>query len=71
MDQDVSIVDLAAFTDYTTNVLQNEEVKVDVKGRTPLHEMRFPTTTVNYDKTATMKGISFTVSKNQKSPKQD
>ena len=58
VDQDVKITDLAAFTAYTTSVLQNEEVKLDVKGRTPLHEMRFPTTTVDYRKTATMKGLN-------------
>ncbi|KAL6716796.1 hypothetical protein ACLMJK_004708 [Lecanora helva] len=58
VDQEVSIVDLMAFTDYTTSVLQNEEVKVEVKGRTPLHEMSFPTTTVDYKKTATMKGFN-------------
>lgn len=56
VDQYVSITDLMAFTDYTTSVLQNEDVEVNVKGRTPLHEMRFPTTTVDYDKTAKMKG---------------
>jgi len=57
VDQDVAVTDLQAFTDYTTSVLQNEEVKLDVKGRTALHEMRFPVTTVDYRKTATMKGI--------------
>ena len=57
VDQDVAIANLMAFTDYTMQVLQNEDVKVKVKGRTPLHEMRFPTTTVDYDKTATMKGV--------------
>lgn len=61
VDQDVSIIDLAAFTDYTTAVLGSENVKVDVKGRTALHEMRFPDTTVNYDKTVSMKGILFPV----------
>ena len=56
VDQDVAITDLMAFTDYTTQVLQSEDVRVKVKGRTALHEMRFPTTTVDYDKTATMNG---------------
>jgi hypothetical protein len=58
VDQDVQITDLHAFTEYNVNVLKNETVKVDVKGKTPLHEMRFPTSTVNYDKTVTMKGQS-------------
>ena len=56
VDQDVTITDLDAFIDYNINVLQNAEVKLDVKGRTALHEMSFPTTHVDYDKTATMKG---------------
>ena len=56
VDQDVTITDLDAFIDYNINVLQNEEVKLDVKGRTALHEMSFPTTHVDYEKTATMKG---------------
>ena len=56
VDQDVSITDLDAFTDYNIAVLQNEDVKLDVKGKTALHEMRFPTNTVNYDKAVTMKG---------------
>ena len=56
IDQDVSITNLTAFTAYTTSVLQNEDVKLDVKGRTDLHEMRFPTTSINYEKTATLKG---------------
>ncbi len=56
VDQDVTITDLDAFIEYNINVLQNEEVKLDVKGRTALHEMSFPTTNVDYDKTATMKG---------------
>lgn len=56
IDQDVMITDLDAFTDYNVNVLKSETIKVDVKGKTQLHEMSFPTTTVNYDKTVTMKG---------------
>lgn len=58
VDQDVQITDLHAFTEYNVNVLKNETVKVDVKGKTPLHEMRFPTSNVNYDETVTMKGQS-------------
>lgn len=53
----MSITDLAAFTDYNIAVLGSETVKVDVKGRTALHEMKFPDTTVNYDKTVAMKGM--------------
>ena len=58
VNQDVQITDLQAFTDYTVAVLNQEDVKVHVKGRTGLHEMRFPTTHVDYDKTTTMKGLN-------------
>ena len=69
VDQDVTITDLDAFIDYNINVLQNEEVKLDVKGRTGLHEMSFPTTHVDYDKTATMKGLySFSIPIHPKRP---
>ena len=56
VDQDVKIADLDAFNAYNVAVLQSENVKLKVKGKTALHEMRFPTTTVNYDKSVTMKG---------------
>ncbi|KAL9636421.1 MAG: hypothetical protein Q9164_002841 [Protoblastenia rupestris] len=64
VDQDVAITDLAAFTAYNEAVLNNEEVKVDVNGRTGLHEGRLPTTTVDYRKTATMKGMKNLLSSN-------
>ncbi len=62
IDQDVSITDLAAFTDYNIAVLGSETVKVDVRGRTALHEMKFPDTTVNYEKTVSMKGTHYGLS---------
>ena len=58
VDQDVNITDLDAFTAYNVAVLNEETVKVDVKGRTALHEMSFPTTTVDYNQVTTMKGNS-------------
>ncbi|KAL2047328.1 hypothetical protein N7G274_001349 [Stereocaulon virgatum] len=58
VDQDVKITDLDAFNAYNVAVLQNENVKLKVKGRTALHEMGFPTATVNYDKSVTMKGLN-------------
>ena len=58
VDQDVTITDAEAFSAYNVAVLNQEEVKVDVKGHTGLHEMRFPKTTVTYDKTTTMKGLN-------------
>lgn len=59
VDQEVQIFDLDAFTDYNIAVLSNEQVKVNVRGRTALHEGRFPTTTIDYRKTATMQGWSY------------
>ena len=56
MDQDVIITDADAFIAYNEAVLNQEEVQVNVKGRTALHEMKLPTTHVDYDKITTMKG---------------
>ena len=58
VDQDVSITDLEAFTAYNVAVLNDESVQVDVVGKTWLHEMDFPDTTVNYNTTTTMKGLN-------------
>ena len=58
MDQDVPITDMDAFIAYNEAVLAQEEVKVNVKGQTGLHEMSFPTAHVDYDATATLKGRS-------------
>ncbi len=56
VNQDVKITDMDAFTVYNVAVLNSEQVKVDVYGQTALHEMRFPSITVDYRKTATMQG---------------
>ena len=58
VNQTVRITNSDAFENYNMQVLGSSEYKVDVKGKTKLHEMRFPTTTVNYNKKATMKGKS-------------
>ncbi|KAL9100412.1 MAG: hypothetical protein Q9163_004210 [Psora crenata] len=58
VDQDVTITDMDAFLAYNAAVLSQEEVKVNVRGKTKLHEMKFPATTVDYRKTATMKGLN-------------
>ena len=58
IDQDVTITDLAAFTAYNVAVLNDESVQVDVDGKTTLHEMRFPDTTVTYNTTTTMNGLN-------------
>lgn len=56
VNQTVKITDPDAFMNYNSVTLNNEEVKVAVRGRTPLHEMSFPTTTVDYNKVVTLKG---------------
>lgn len=56
VNQIVQITNLNAFNEYTAAMLGSKSVQVRIKGRTKLHEMRFPTTTVNYDKVVTMKG---------------
>ncbi|CAD6564819.1 MAG: hypothetical protein ASARMPREDX12_004445 [Alectoria sarmentosa] len=58
VNQDVKITDMDAFTDYNIAVLNSEQVNVNVRGRTALHEMSFPTTIVDYRKTATMQGLN-------------
>lgn len=57
VSQMVQIVDVEAFTAYNTLVVTKEEVEVDIIGRTDLHEMRNPVTTVDYRKTVTLKGM--------------
>ena len=56
VNQTVQIVDPVSFAGYTTALMNSEEVAVAVQGRTTLHEMRFPTTTVSYDKVTILKG---------------
>lgn len=58
VNQTVKITDLDAFMSYNNITLNNEEVKVAIRGRTALHEMKFPTTTVNYNKIVTLKGLN-------------
>ncbi|KAL8872971.1 MAG: hypothetical protein Q9174_001493 [Haloplaca sp. 1 TL-2023] len=58
IDQDVQITDMEAFIDYNIQLLTRESVDLVVKGRTDLHEMAFPTTTVDYDKTVTLRGLN-------------
>ena len=56
IDQNVQITNLERFTDYNIALLDNDEVDLSVSGRSSLHEMKFPATTVDYDKIITMKG---------------
>ena len=63
VDQTVQIFDVEAFTAYNTLLVTREEVKLDIQGRTDLHEMRNPVTTVDYRKTVTLKGKSMPLSR--------
>ncbi|KAI9813117.1 MAG: hypothetical protein M1827_004337 [Pycnora praestabilis] len=58
VNQTVHIADLAQFTAYTAMVLKSAEYRMAIRGRTGLHEMRFPETTVNYNKVLTLKGLN-------------
>lgn len=56
VNQTVQITDLDQFSAYNTLVLSNEKLGLSIHGKTPLHEMAFPATTVDYKKVVTMKG---------------
>ena len=56
VNQTVQITDQDALNAYTQHVLGSEVFNMSVKGHTKLHEMAFPVTTVNYNKTMLMKG---------------
>lgn len=56
VNQTVQITNIDAFNDYNLHVLGSEDFKQNVKGKTQLHEMKYPTITVDYHKTVTMKG---------------
>ncbi|CAF9913769.1 MAG: hypothetical protein HETSPECPRED_001655 [Heterodermia speciosa] len=58
VNQTVQITNLSAFNAYSAAVLGSESVELRVKGRTKLHEMRFPSTVVDYDKVVRMKGLN-------------
>ncbi|MCJ1295500.1 hypothetical protein MMC34_007063 [Xylographa carneopallida] len=58
VNQVVQIANLTAFAAFTTALLQNEMVSLQVSGNTALHEMAFPATTVNYSKTVQLSGFN-------------
>ena len=58
VDQDVILTDVDAFTDYNKAVLNQEEVSLAIDGKTTIHEMAFPTTSIKYAKTTTMQGLN-------------
>ncbi|MCJ1416793.1 hypothetical protein MMC32_003131 [Xylographa parallela] len=56
--QVVQIANLTAFAAFTTALLTNEMVSLQVSGTTALHEMAFPATTVTYNKTVQLSGLN-------------
>lgn len=56
VDQVVDLSNAGAFGDFATAVMLNEEVKLNIYGRPVLQQGSLPKTTVNYNKTVTMKG---------------
>lgn len=56
-EQKVDLTDASAFGDYTTAVMMNEEVSLNIYGRPGLKQGGLPKTTVDYNKTVVMKGM--------------
>ncbi|KGO70306.1 Protein of unknown function DUF3712 [Penicillium italicum] len=67
VEQKVDLTNASAFGDYTTAVMLNEEVSLNIYGRPGLKQGGLPKTTVTYNKTVVMKGLNklegFTVAK--------
>ncbi|APA07312.1 hypothetical protein sscle_02g020820 [Sclerotinia sclerotiorum 1980 UF-70] len=57
-NQEVSIYNIDALSDYTTAVLSNEYVTTALVGKTKLHEGALPVTSIKYNKTSTYKGLN-------------
>ncbi|WEW58791.1 hypothetical protein PRK78_004259 [Emydomyces testavorans] len=58
IDQDVTIPQGDAFTQYSLAVMKQETVEMIIYGKTKLKEGSLPKTTVTYNKTASMKGLN-------------
>lgn len=56
-EQNVALTNATAFADYTTAVMLNEEVSLNIYGRPGLKQGGLPKTTVTYNKTVVMKGM--------------
>ncbi|MCJ1284287.1 hypothetical protein MMC26_003618 [Xylographa opegraphella] len=58
VNQVVQIANLSAFAAFTTALLNNETVALEVSGTTALHEMAFPETSVAYKKSVQLSGLN-------------
>jgi hypothetical protein len=56
VDQVLEIADVDQFAAYNLRVMQSNEYRVAVRGRTGLKEGSFPKTTINFNKVITSKG---------------
>ncbi|KAI9684081.1 MAG: hypothetical protein M1829_003351 [Trizodia sp. TS-e1964] len=68
LDQNVSIANLDQFTAYATLILSSEEFRIGIRGRTDLHEGRYPTIAVDYNEAVTFKGLNSLLGFNVTSP---
>ncbi|KAJ5428468.1 Protein of unknown function DUF3712 [Penicillium cf. griseofulvum] len=57
-EQTVALNDADAFTEYTTAVMLNEEISMNIYGTPDLKQGGLPTTQVTYNKTVVMKGLN-------------
>lgn len=55
-NQTFNIVNMDQFMAYNALAFNSTEFRVALRGRTKLHEMKFPTATVDFNKVVTMKG---------------
>jgi hypothetical protein len=56
VDHTLDLISTAAMSEFSTAMLNNEEVSLNFYGRPDLKEGSLPTTTVTFNKTVTMKG---------------
>ncbi|KAJ6088695.1 hypothetical protein N7486_009956 [Penicillium sp. IBT 16267x] len=58
VSQTLDLSDASAFSDYSTAVMMNEEVSLNIYGKPKLQQGSLPKVTVTYNKTVTMKGLN-------------
>ncbi|KAJ5493366.1 hypothetical protein N7539_002112 [Penicillium diatomitis] len=58
LDQTVDLSNANAFGDFAKAVMLQKDVELEISGKPELQQGSLPKTTVNYDKTVTMKGLN-------------
>lgn len=56
VNQQLDLIDLEQFTAFTKVALGSETYRVAIRGKVNIHEMKFPTTKVDYNQVITTKG---------------